>query len=692
MAFGGDRGTGGCGRLVAAVAAWVVVLGTTATATVIPGAGNRRSACYAEFNVQGAVGSNTVTCTDGDPSCDSDGLCDGTCTFRVALCPNQSDPNLPKCSPSSLASQPVVTGASIPPVPDLSGSTCGQFGTAAVSTRKGGTKKGKSVVKVRATAVSGKPKKSVTKLTFICLPRTGTCPPPTTTTTAPPTTTTTAGVTTTTEVTTTTTSASTTTLGSTTTTTASTTTTTGPTTTTTTTTVGGSTSTSTTIPSSCGNSFVEPGEDCDPPGNPSCTDPDSPTGAMLGCDANCHCPGATTTTTTTEAGSTTTSTTETTSTTTSTTQPSFSLLTFTTSVGTTSCGSGGLAAPPSAPLSGELDSDTACSTKITDLGLGCLYFGGGKATIVPPGLIPDTAASTFSITGPGTLAGNEGTSFKDCSLGAGPGKHCVNGHCSTDADCDGTSGSCVLVNPPNPGGNCAAGTQPNLLTCSADADCGGCAGCCGSDANCYFGPPLPIVSPAPSDALTTCVINVVTTNASGTFDASTGASSVSLPLGSRVYITGNSASPCPTCISGTCDSSWMDVNGSAGDNNGDACTPVGGLLTTLDCRPPASGFQAQLPVDLTPLTTGTASKTATDGRMCTSVGQTISNAGAFGQPSAKCIQQTGSPAGDISDGQPHVSTIAAVFCIPKTGNVAVDGVAALPGPGAIGLNGTVQVQ
>ena len=37
------------------------------------------------------------------------------------------------------------------------------------------------------------------------------------------------------------------------------------------------------------------------------------------------------------------------------------------------------------------------------------------------------------------------------------------------------------------------------------------------------------------------------------------------------------------------------------------------------------------------------------------------------------------------------SILAAVFCIPETGNVAIDGVASLPGPGAIGLNGMAQL-
>ena len=50
------------------------------------------------------------------------------------------------------------------------------------------------------------------------------------------------------------------------------------------------------------------------------------------------------------------------------------------------------------------------------------------------------------------------------------------------------------------------------------------------------------------------------------------------------------------------------------------------------------------------------------------------------------------PAGNLSDGLPHNSNLASVFCIPATGNAAVDGVADLPGPGAIGLNGNAQLQ
>ena len=165
-------------------------------------------------------------------------------------------------------------------------------------------------------------------------------------------------------------------------------------------------------------------------------------------------------------------------------------LSFTTAVGTASCGNAGLTTPPASPLSGELDSDTGCTTKLADLGLGCLYFGGGNATVVAGGKIPDGATSFLDVSGPGTLSGSAGTSEQNCTLGAGPGKHCVNNN--------------------------------TLPACTADGDCGGAAGSCALDANCYFGPPLPIVSPAPFASLTTCVINAVQTTASGTFDASSG--------------------------------------------------------------------------------------------------------------------------------------------------------------------------
>jgi hypothetical protein len=378
--------------------------------------------------------------------------------------------------------------------------------------------------------------------------------------------------------------------------------------------------------------------------------------AAAACDAEpgtCNPPVTTTTTTvtTTTVTTSTTSTTTTSSTTTTTAPP---ILSFTTTVGTTNCGPAGLTANPSAPLSGAIYSDTSCTTNVRDLGLGCLYFGGGDGTVVPPGRIPDQATSIFGVTGTPpavTLVANNGTSANNCTKGAGPGMHCVNNN--------------------------------STPVCANDIACGGLAGSCALDANCYFGPPLPVLSPPPFGSLTTCVLNVIQSDGSGTANTSDGSSTASLPLSSRVYITGNTSNPCPRCVGGgpTCN---------YGKNSGASCTPVGTLLTTNDCHPSYNGFQAPLAVSLNPLTTGTASDTAADGNFCP--GQEVDGApGAFGQGSIQCIEETGTPAGPLTANVPAPAVLASVFCIPPTNNVAVDGVAGLPGPGAIGLNGDVEV-
>jgi hypothetical protein len=503
---------------IAAAAVALLLIGAPVRATLIEGEGNPKSNCYAEFDVDGGTISgnnhNKVTCTDGDPSCDTDGACDGACTFKVRLCVNQT--NIPACMPAPLKKTPHSLNIQGPKTTG-SEAACGDFASVIVKKVSAKKKTARRTLKVVANATSGKPKNDTDHLFLICERRTGACPSQTTST---------------------------------------------------------SSTTTTTIPA-----------------------------------------------------------------------PPTSSLSFTTAVGTTSCGGAGLAPAAVAPFSGEIDSDVAGTTKITDLGLGCLYFGGGAATVVPPGRIPDAAPSFLAITAPGTLGASAGTNLNNCTQGVLATKHCINNN-----------------------------AQP---ACNTDPDCGGQAGSCGGDAKCAFGPPLPILSPAPFGALTTCVLNVVQSDASGTFDATTGASSVSLPLVSRVYITGNTGSPCPKCAP-TC---------TYGKSPGAACTPVGSLMTSNDCLPSLGGFQAPLGVDLTPLTTGAAEKTDPAGSFCPS--QTT--AGAFGQATAQRIAETGSPAGNLSDMAAHPSVLASVFCIPATGNPAVDGVSDLPGPGAIGLNGVSQL-
>jgi hypothetical protein len=333
-------------------------------------------------------------------------------------------------------------------------------------------------------------------------------------------------------------------------------------------------------------------------------------------------------------------------------------LLFTTVPGTTSCGGAGLSPPAGAPTSGQLYSDTGASTPIAGgaLGLGCLYIGGGNATSVPPDQIPDQSTEILSVSG-GTLSANAGTGPADCTQGAAATKHCI-------------------------------GATNHGASCTSDSNCQvSLPDSCAVDAKCFFGPPLPI----PNGGLSTCVLNVIKTDAGGTVNTATGDTTISLPMFSRTYLTGNATSPCPKCISNSCV---------GGANNGmGPCTAVGTEAlgpTSLDCPPLPAQFLAQLNVDLTPLTTGQAIKTASDANFCASIGQgtnpTSGAPGAFGKPTAKAIVETGAPGGDLTDNLGHNANLASVFCIPMTNNLSIDIAADLPGPGSIGLNGTAQLQ
>jgi len=68
--------------------------------------------------------------------------------------------------------------------------------------------------------------------------------------------------------------------------------------------------------------------------------------------------------------------------------------------------------------------------------------------------------------------------------------------------------------------------------------------------------------------------------------------------------------------------------------------------------------------------------------------------GAFGPAGggAHTITLTGSPAGNLTDGAGHASTLVGTFCIPPTFNPTVDAAGDLPGPGAVSLVGTSQVK
>jgi len=141
------------------------------------GGGPAKSDCYIVFDVQGATDikkNKQVTCIDGDP-CDTDGVCgNDSCTFKVALCPNQTGSS--SCTP-----HPPITlsgkslGAPLIPPTDLSGSDCGPFADVkvAIKVKKSGKKKpGKTVLHLKAKS-SGKPKTDTDNVKLICTPPAG---------------------------------------------------------------------------------------------------------------------------------------------------------------------------------------------------------------------------------------------------------------------------------------------------------------------------------------------------------------------------------------------------------------------------------------------------------------------------------------------------------------------------------------
>src|SRR5216117_3203988 len=165
----------GRGARVAVYTLSAIALVTMASAwagTTVPGGGQAKSDCYVVLDASGSgafTAPSTVTCTDGDPSCDQDGACNDSCTFRVRLCVNQ--PGLPACvAPLSLDS---VKPGSLPP-PGLIGENCGSFVDKTVQVRTRGNRKrpGKLKIKAQGKAPKGtKPRVDKDTYVLVCQPR-----------------------------------------------------------------------------------------------------------------------------------------------------------------------------------------------------------------------------------------------------------------------------------------------------------------------------------------------------------------------------------------------------------------------------------------------------------------------------------------------------------------------------------------
>lgn len=410
-----------------------------------------------------------------------------------------------------------------------------------------------------------------------------------------------------------------------------------------------STTTTTTPPPVCGDGVCNGTEQCDGTDFCGATCPGgSAAGGFLVCRPDCtidasHCGGVSTTTV--PASTSTTTTTTTTSSTSTTipnlcTDPKLKLppllkLPIQTVAASTSCGGAFLTPPPSAPFSGKLLS--ASGAQLAQLGTDCLYLGGGSAAVAPLHLATgaEVVLNVVGLSGLTAIAGpSAGTGPADCSLGAGPGRHCLNGSGGTDG-----RGTCVT-----------------------DASCGGTAGSCGLDANCFFGPPLSIPSPVAA-----CAVNVALADFCGEANLAQLSVAVHAALSTRVYL-----GACPACLRGVCQ---------GGARAGRPCAAAS-TGTSIDCPPSPATFAGAI-TSVPTLTTEASTLSAPDGRLC--AGQP--SPGAFGQPAARVLATQGRR----FDLFTLETTLAGPFCAQPSGNPLLDGVIGLPAPAAATVKGRLDL-
>jgi hypothetical protein len=163
-----------------------VAFGSPAGAALLPGGGSPRSDCYVEFEVQAReLSARVAECTDGDPSCDLDGACDGECRFGVAVCLNQNDPALPNCTPpfpptGLLRVQERGRDQVGLRIPDFASSACGAF----VSVDTPVSRRKRAGLRIRTLAISpDRPARDRDVLRLVCRAPAAGCPTTTTTST-----------------------------------------------------------------------------------------------------------------------------------------------------------------------------------------------------------------------------------------------------------------------------------------------------------------------------------------------------------------------------------------------------------------------------------------------------------------------------------------------------------------------------
>jgi hypothetical protein len=180
--------------LAAIAGAAAFAMAGSSSTIIIPGGGPPKSDCYATLAVTGSKAiknTKTLECTDGDPTCDQDGVCgNDSCTFQVQRCALTQ--GLTGCTPpASLESYTAKTSkpktTPVVPDPSLTGSACGALTDLVVPVNTKPKKHKPGTLRLGATAkapAGTKPRSDGDSYVLKCLPApAGSCTSGTTTTT-----------------------------------------------------------------------------------------------------------------------------------------------------------------------------------------------------------------------------------------------------------------------------------------------------------------------------------------------------------------------------------------------------------------------------------------------------------------------------------------------------------------------------
>ncbi|TMB11494.1 MAG: hypothetical protein E6J71_25340 [Deltaproteobacteria bacterium] len=270
---------------------------------------------------------------------------------------------------------------------------------------------------------------------------------------------------------------------------------------------------------------------------------------------------------------------------------------------------------------------------------------------------------------------------KTCNTGAN-----LNGPCNTDADC--ANAACTGAGTPTA---CCTGVQTGTCTCSP-------AGCCAGSNVCHGGTNNGLAC-TPADSVVGTLSDFPTTHdcpPSPAMDIGGLPIAFALTTGSTsktaVASSGQNQVFCGFCrdVTSTAATGCFEGdNATPGCPQNSACTAAG---VPFNCCSGVGAGSCTQPPHPCFIGNGGSPSACTDGNSSWPDCQQR-NPGAFGPAggAAHTITETGAPAGSMTDGAGHASTLVSAFCIQPTFNPTVDSAGDLPGPGAVSLPGTAQL-